>query len=93
MNFIAPYILMLPLILFFAFIAFSVCRALFGKNSRRKAAQLKKAEFEKARAKIMEDGKVDGPGKYVPHKKWDGHGTPHETTHPGSKAYNGDQWI
>jgi cell division protein FtsN len=60
--------------------------------NEQKAKIAKKLEFQKAREKIMEDGKVDGPGKYVPHKKWENRGTPHETTQPGSSAYNGDQW-
>jgi len=63
---------------------------------RRKRAQEKAhEEVEKARAEILEDGKVEGPkGPYVPHKPWDvgGTGKTPKDGPPRANAYHGGPW-
>ena len=65
------------------------------RRRRRHQAELRD-RVEKAKAKILEDGVIEGPGPYVPHKSWNagaraGHSplTNHETRPSSGGGYYG----
>ena len=63
------------------------------KRSRQeRAAKRHHDKVQAAIAKITEDGVVEGPkGPYVPHKRWNV-GTPHDTSPPKGRSYDGGPW-
>ena len=61
---------------------------------RGRDARENKKRIAKAKDRILEDGKIEGPkGPYVPHRKWKDSGTPHftdsETKPPRHGGYYG----
>ena len=78
----------------FALLVAVVLPLLLRRKRKREQARLH-TQIEKAKARILEDGVVEGPkGPYVQHQSWDvgsETGTPREGP-PRSRSFHGGPW-
>ena len=85
---------MLGFMIVFAILLLPVMPFIHRKRRMREQAELRK-RIQEATAKILEDGKIEGPeGPYVQHIPWDV-GTEVGTTRhgpPRTNAYHGSPW-